>query len=240
MAKQVSTEDHGLKRAWLWLELWLVFVGGPTALVLAKPEGRWLIPTLLGLAVVCLVVLLTDRTFDRRRFGWGPGGLAGVKPAMRIAAARFAFAAVGVLGLAYAADRAGWIEIFGFAKRVPHVWVIVMVLYPIFSVYPQTLIYRGVVMHRYRALVGSGWAMVATSGLLFGYSHIIMWNWESLALTLVGGLMFADTFRRSGSLLVAAMEHAAYGCLMFTVGFGRSFLYGPGSLPLFSITATGG
>ena len=60
--------------------------------------------------------------------------------------------------------------------------------------------------------------------LLLG-SHRAM-NELAVVLTLVGGWLFARTYLRTRSLLATAVEHAAYGCLLFTVGLGRWFVTG--------------
>ena len=44
-------------------------------------------------------------------------------------------------------------------------------------------------------------------------------------LTLVGGLLFAYRYTKTGSLLTSCVEHALYGCFLFTVGLGRFFYH---------------
>jgi len=55
-------------------------------------------------------------------------------------------------------------------------WVLIFILYPLFSVYPQELLYRTFFFHRYRPLFGGGWGMVIASALAFGFVHIIFRN----------------------------------------------------------------
>jgi hypothetical protein len=47
-----------------------------------------------------------------------------------------------------------------------------------------------------------------------------------VVLTLVGRLALRRTYVKTRSLLATAVEHAAYGCLLFTVGLGRWFVTG--------------
>ena len=47
-----------------------------------------------------------------------------------------------------------------------------------------------------------------------------------MVLTLLGGWLFARTNLRTRSLLATTVEHAAYGCLLFTVGLARWFVTG--------------
>jgi hypothetical protein len=51
-------------------------------------------------------------------------------------------------------------ELFGFVRARPGFWAVVMCLYPLLSAYPQTIVYRAFVFHRYRCLVGEGLGMV--------------------------------------------------------------------------------
>jgi membrane protease YdiL (CAAX protease family) len=49
-----------------------------------------------------------------------------------------------------------------------------------------------------------------------------------MVLTFVAGLLFAWRYQATGSLLVSSMEHALYGCYIFTVGLGELFYHGAG------------
>ena len=110
-------------------------------------------------------------------------------------------------------------------------WLLIMIAYPLVSVLPQELIYRVFFFERYRPIFGQGLAMTAASAAMFGWGHIVFHNWLAVLLTLPGGWLFATTFRRTGSLRVVAIEHALYGCAIFTIGYG-SFFY-EGTLRLF-------
>jgi uncharacterized protein len=116
-------------------------------------------------------------------------------------------------------------DFFSFFRKQPALWLLVMVLYPLLSVYPQGIIYRVFFFERYRALFPSAWLMVLMSALAFTYVHVIFRNWLAVGLTALGGLLFAMRYAQTGSLFVSSFEHALYGCWLFTVGLGRSFFY---------------
>jgi membrane protease YdiL (CAAX protease family) len=111
-----------------------------------------------------------------------------------------------------------------------------MVLYPIFSVYPQEIAFRGMVHHRYRVVfvrflgtLGPGAvriALVLMSAVVFSWAHVVMLNPWAIGFCLIGGLLFADTYERSRSLAAVSIEHALYGCWMFTAGWGYYFYAG--------------
>src|SRR5262249_4476515 len=110
-------------------------------------------------------------------------------------------------------------------KTAPALWFLVMVVYPIVSVYPQELLYRAYFFHRFRPLFGNGPTMIVVSALLFGFVHIIFGNWISIALTAVGGALFGITYRNSRSLLLTCLEHTLFGDFIFTIGIGRYFYH---------------
>ena len=68
--------------------------------------------------------------------------------------------------------------------------------------------------------------MVIASAVAFGFVHIVFLNPIAVGLSVVGGVLFALTYLRTRSLLMAAIEHGLYGCLIFTVGLGRYFFHG--------------
>ena len=116
-------------------------------------------------------------------------------------------------------------DLFIFIRTQPALWLLVMVAYPLLSVYPQGIIYRAFFFSRYRALFPNAWLMVAMSALAFAYVHVIFRNWIAVGLTAIGGLLFAMRYAQTGSLFISSFEHALYGCWLFTVGLGRSFFY---------------
>jgi len=95
------------------------------------------------------------------------------------------------------------------------------VFYPLLAVYPQELFYRAFLFRRYRLLFPSDQAMIFVSALTFGFAHIIYGNIPAVLLTLIGGYLFAITYQRSHSILVVSLEHALYGCLLYTIGLGQ-------------------
>lgn len=113
-----------------------------------------------------------------------------------------------------------------FPREAPLMWLAVMVLYPLLSVWPQEMLYRAFLYYRYEPLFGHGWGYVAVSALAFGYAHVILLNWVAVAMTALGGYLFARDYARHHSLFLVCLEHALYGCVIFTVGLGRFFYSG--------------
>lgn len=208
----------GLRRLRLVAEFVVLFVALPLAvLVLRLPQHLYLPGLVLG-GVLCWVALRRDPTFDRSRLWEGNVALRHVARVLGIYAVGVVVIGAGVA--AFAPEM--WM---GLVRRDPAVWRVVMLLYPVVSVLPQGIIWRVFLFHRYRELFGEGWLMVLVSALAFAWVHVIFQNWLAVGLTLLGGVLFAWTYRQTRSNAVASFEHTLYGWLMFTIGLG-SFFYG--------------
>lgn len=116
-------------------------------------------------------------------------------------------------------------SLFSLPAQRPAVWILIMILYPLLSVMPQEIIFRGYIFHRYRRLIPNERDLLHISAWAFSFAHIIYFHPVSLLLSLGGGYLFGITYKRTGSLLIAGIEHSLYGCMIFTIGLGR-FFYG--------------
>ncbi|NHO31761.1 CPBP family intramembrane glutamic endopeptidase [Acetobacter fallax] len=120
-----------------------------------------------------------------------------------------------------------WPETFLILPRQkPRFWAMIMVLYPLLSVWPQEMLYRQFLFTRYAPLFRKTGALIAASAISFGFAHIIFLNPIAIVMTVIGGFLFARDYSRHRSLRFACLEHSLYGCLIFTVGLGRFFYTG--------------
>lgn len=216
LAPREGSDAVSLSRAWLLAELVVLFG------ILPAVYAQWgighvpLVLPLWAVALWCWQVLRRDPSFERRELtpstmvqaAWGP------------MLARFAASALFMTGLvaAYAPE-----TLFDWPRQQTAFWLLVLALYPIASVIPQELVWRTFFLHRYRTLLPDRRARIAASAVAFGYCHIVFLHWLPVLLTLVAGAIFAYTYERSRSLWAVIIEHALYGCLMFTIGLGAYF-----------------
>ncbi|MFB7723853.1 CPBP family intramembrane glutamic endopeptidase [Nocardia sp. NPDC056100] len=206
------------RRVYLAAEYAGLFFGG-TTLYNAVGRGRSPIPVLLALAAGATVYLRRSSGFDRDAL-WRS---AAVREQARPMAA---LAGASALALTTAVAVRRREDLFDLPRSNPAIWLAVMVLYPALSVYPQELIFRSFLFHRYAPVFGEGRAMVAASAAAFGYVHIVFGSWFSVAASGVGGWIFADRYAKTQSLFTASVEHSVYGIMVFTVGLGRYFYHG--------------
>ncbi|GAB3855771.1 type II CAAX prenyl endopeptidase Rce1 family protein [Dactylosporangium cerinum] len=205
-------------RARLAVEHILLFYVLVAAYALADPPGGP-IPVLVVLAVAAAVYLRRQDTFDRRDL-WRPEALRGAwRPALLL----WCGTAAAMTGLIawLAPDR-----LFELPRERPLLWAAIAVFYPLLSVYPQELLFRAYLLHRYAPLFPGPRSAALAGAAAFGFAHVIFGNVLAVALTLAGGWLFSRRYQRTRSLFVASVEHAAYGLLIFTVGLGGSFYHG--------------
>lgn len=205
--------------AWRLTEFLAIFVLPPALYAYGIVPRVMVVPAIGVVALLSLLLLRRDKTFPQSQL-WNAQDLR--QRLMRVGPVFLFAAAVMILCVAWFLPDHLW----ALPRYRPLLWALVMVLYPLLSVYPQELIYRAFFFRRYAPLFGDGWAMVLMSAAVFSYAHLIFGNLIALGLTFLGGLLFAWRYRQTRSLLVTSLEHALYGQLIFTVGLGEFFYHG--------------
>lgn len=207
-----------MPRAFLLAEFLLLYVALPLAYRFS-PVRIPALPALWAVTGYALWQLLRAPVFDRSRL-WNAPALA---PHLAAILGIFAVAAFALwLGVHRFAPQLEW----SFVRTNPTFWAVVMVAYPVLSVYPQGILYRAFFFERYAALFPGKWPMILASAAAFAFLHIIFRNGLAVSLTFAGGLLFAARYAQRGSLFASSFEHALYGCWLFTVGLGPYFYHG--------------
>lgn len=111
--------------------------------------------------------------------------------------------------------------LFNVVLNKPTLWIIILFVYSLLSVYPQELIYRTFFFQRYEMLFKNKKLFIFVNAVVFSLGHIFFRNNLVIVLTFLGGLLFAVTFYKTKSTLLVSIEHAIYGCWLFTVGMGN-------------------
>ncbi|GIM95775.1 CPBP family glutamic-type intramembrane protease [Paractinoplanes toevensis] len=200
------------------LEYLLIFFG-LVGLYIAVHVPGGPIPVLLLAAIAVVVYLRRTRTPLVRA-----GALRAALPGVLAL-----WAAVSALAVATVAlfDRD---HLFDLPRREPLLWLAIVIFYPLVSVYPQELLFRAFLLHRYAPAFGTGLGAAAASAAAFGFAHLLFGNVLAVVATIAGGWLFARRYQRTGSLLVVSVEHALYGITIFTAGLGQYFYHGAGPL----------
>ena len=176
--------------------------------------------------MLCLGMLFFDKTFDKKQL-WNHAAL---RPHLKRILITYGISCLPVLLGLVLYDRK---LLFILVRERPLLWALLMILYPLCSVYPQELVYRAFFFHRYKRFFPSRLMMIGASAMAFSYMHIVFQNVVAVILTLAGGILFARTYNDTRSTCAASFEHALYGCFLFTAGLHSWFFR-----PAISIVAT--
>ena len=220
------TDDVPERRGLLWAEFLTLYLGVPVALTAAinllPLYGIGVNP--LGIALAALLVLAIHLLNRTPGFSWPDLLKGGVLRHWRIILAYAAVTATTLLALAHVVldER----MLFGLLLHRPELWAMVMLLYPIFSVIPQRLIYGPLFFHRYGRLFQSQTSLIVVNGVAFSLGHLFYQNWVALLVTFGGGVLMAWAWTRTQSFGLALVLHALSGQLIFTIGLGLYFYHG--------------
>ncbi len=204
------------RKIYLFVEFFALFLLLP-ALIFYNWMPFSKIGILLGFTILCAWLLWVDPTFYTRKL-WN---LKGLKKSWKGILLRFIPATV-ILTLVITMLEPEML--FNLILDDFYTWLFIVIFYPLFSVYPQELIYRCFLFHRYQPLFPRQRFMIHVSALTFGYLHIIFGNYQAVFLTYGAGYLFGRTYAETKSLLAASFEHALYGILIFTIGFNHYFI----------------
>lgn len=217
-----------------WTEFICLFLGFPLFLrflpAFSEKIGTPLTPPIIPLLIVlsggALICLLRTTPFKLN-------DLIDVSSTTRrdwvIVFGRFALLAIALaIALIWVKPEA----FLNLPKTRPHLWILVLCLYPLVSVIPQGIIYRALYSHRYATCFPPAWR-TAVGAAVFSFAHLPFANGYALAFTVVGGWLFLTSYTRTRSLLFSAIEHALYGNFIFTIGWGEFFFHA-GTLQMLS------
>jgi uncharacterized protein len=212
-----------VKRALLFAECIVLFFILPAALYFHRHWVAWRItPIVLVIAAVCTVYLISDKSFDTRKF-WDVRNISHHIGRILLT---FLVPAVMVGLFTYFFQKDHFLY---FVSAEPWLWLVFILFYPLLAVYPQEIVFRAFFFHRYRCLFTDKATMILLSGISFGIAHLFYANWFAPVLSTFCGMLFAYRYAKSGSLIAAAIEHGLWGNFLFTVGLGWYFY--SGSIP---------
>lgn len=204
-----------MQKIWLVIELLLVFIGLPVLLVI---QEHIIHPSIVVLPILSLLVLYLRRHPD---FHLRDSLRPGMTPAVWLLHLAYVLAAFVAL-VCYT-----WLtephNLFNLPLRNPTVWLLFIVVYPLFSAFGQEVIFRVFLHLRYRPLLGDGWLFITVSAALFSFVHIVYFSPLSIILTFIAGLYLAWIYMRCRSVLSVAFLHGLLGNAAFTAGLGQHF-----------------
>ncbi|RZS90494.1 CPBP family intramembrane glutamic endopeptidase [Aquimarina brevivitae] len=116
-------------------------------------------------------------------------------------------------------------KLFIVVVNKPWLWATILIVYTLFSVVPQELIYRTFFFARYEKFFQNKYLFILVSAIIFSLAHLFFLNPLVQLLTFIGGLLFAYTYHNTRSTFLVSLEHAIYGNWLFTVGLGEMLAF---------------
>lgn len=211
------------RRTYLWLECLALFGLTPVVLTMFPMQGA-LFAVLWLSAMLCVISWKRQTGLTIR----SQLSLQSVEcEHWRDMLRRFLFAAIAMSLFVWFHDRE---RLFSLLLERTNIWIMVMCLYPLLSVFPQEVIYRLFFHRRYGEIFRDHNALILFGGLAFGHGHILLNNVVAYLMSIIGGCLFAYSYKQTGSLSFVWIEHALYGCFVFTIGLGWYFYTGAAHL----------
>jgi len=200
----------------LSIELFLLFVAIPVSLLLPytfKIKGVTIL-----LAFSYLLYILFTKTgikFNiKKDIDW--------KRFLKITAIKFVVVAAVTTLYVYLVDPT---KLFCVPRTDMKLFVIILGVYTLLSVWPQELIYRTFFFARYGDFFENKKLLIFVNAVIFSLAHLFLQNTLVTVLTFIGGLLFAYTFSKTKSTTLVSIEHALYGNWLFTVGLGEMLAF---------------
>jgi len=201
----------------LLLEFIVLFVAIPILFYFLRHDiAPYLLLCLVTFLVWCLMSLITDPRFKRFRL-WNLEKLNEFLPSVL---KTFAVAAISITFLSW------WLTpqwLFSLPQNETLMWLALLILYPLLSAWPQEIIFRTYLFHRYKKVFRSKNLRAWLSAFCFALAHLMFANWIAVLGSFIAGLVFAYTYLHSRSTLLVALEHSLWGCWLFTAGLGIHF-----------------
>lgn len=213
MANKTTNKDTQLFKI---LELFLLFVVTPILLTLAISTYLKLLYLGLGLLYIVWV------SVKKERFVKVNIESKTLKKTLFNITIRFVFIAIGTITFLYVDDKN---SLFNVMLYKTDLWLKFSLVYILFSVIPQELIYRSFFVKRYQKLFKNEISFILINAALFSFAHIWFQSWIVLGFTFIGGILFIKTYLKTKSLWLVFLEHSLYGIWLYTVGYGKLFMF---------------
>ena len=192
-------------------ELFIIFIFIPVSFVMQFPLCTKAVIAFFGFLYVIYILLKVERAGFKisKHINW--------KSFWKTTAIKFVLISLITTAFLYVTDKE---LLFSVVLNKPLLWLLILVFYSLFSVYPQEIIYRTFYFKRYSALFKNEKLFIFVNALVFSLAHLFFKSSLVIVLTFLGGLLFALTYLKTKSILLVSIEHAIYGCWLFTVGMG--------------------
>jgi membrane protease YdiL (CAAX protease family) len=194
------------------LEFFIIFIVLPVSFAIPYPVILKFILGIIGFVYVIYVLL----KIENNRFKIAPN--LNWKRFWTETSIKLLIIAILTSVFVWFTDREMFFEV---VINKPLLWLVILIVYSLFSVYPQELVYRTLYFQRYEQLFKSKKLFIFINAVVFSLAHTMFRNPLVHIITFLGGILFALTYNKTKSTLLVSIEHAIYGSWLFTIGMGN-------------------
>ena len=182
--------------------------------------GQYMFGFLWAATFYCLFVFMRSARPDWRQvWAWPEVNWQN----LRLILLRFLLAVLAMIAFTawYDPDR-----LFVLFHAHPEIIPRILVLYPVLSALPQEFVFCTFFFWRYGTLFNTPRRIILASAAAFAFAHVLFINPVAPPLSLIAGLIFAQTYQKTRSLALVTLEHGLYGNALFLIGLGWYFYHG--------------
>ena len=201
----------------LYAEFTLLYLIAPVSIAVSLP-ATVMFPALFLMTAVGLFLLHHSQNF---RWKWLLRGLSRVRVWEVLGFAAFV-AISSVIWIYLIRPEAA----FQLLLSNPQLMLVIALLYPVLSAFPQELVFRPLFFGRYREILPRGRSAMVMNAAIFALAHLMYWSTTVIVMTFVGGLVFAWAYEVRRCFLMAVILHSIAGVILFAVGLGIFFYSG--------------
>lgn len=117
----------------------------------------------------------------------------------------------------------GQIKLIFLDLKHLHYIILFSLIYLIFSVIPQEIIFRYYFFIRYKNVFKNKYILITTNSLVFSIFHVIYFDLKIIFITFIGSLIFSINYVKFNSLILVILQHFFFGQILFVLSFIDNF-----------------
>ena len=125
--------------------------------------------------------------------------------------------------LVFFLNATGQVKLIFLDLKHLHYLILLFLIYLIFSVIPQEIIFRYYFFIRYKNVFKNKYILITTNSLVFSIFHVIYFDLKIIFITFLGSLIFSINYIKFNSLILVILQHFFFGQILFVLGFIDNF-----------------
>ena len=117
----------------------------------------------------------------------------------------------------------GELKLNYFDLKNLHYLILLSLIYLMFSVIPQEIIFRYYFFIRYQNVFKNKYILITANSLIFSIFHVIYLDIKIIFITFIGSLLLSFNYVQFKSLILVILQHFFFGQILLMLGFLDNF-----------------